>query len=47
MHSHFIMTFPSFHFTTLTHPSHPHHLKKLKKKKLKKKLATVKVAIDM
>jgi hypothetical protein len=25
MHSHFTMTFPSFHFTTLTYPSHPHH----------------------
>jgi hypothetical protein len=25
MHSHFTMSFPSFHFTTLTHPSHPHH----------------------
>jgi hypothetical protein len=25
MQSHFAMTFPSFHFTTLTYPSHPHH----------------------
>jgi hypothetical protein len=25
MHSHFTMTFPSFHFTALTYPSHPHH----------------------
>jgi hypothetical protein len=25
MHSHFTMTFPSFLFTTLTHPSHPRH----------------------
>jgi hypothetical protein len=25
MHPHFTMTFPSFHFTTLTHPSHTHH----------------------
>jgi hypothetical protein len=24
MHSHFTMTFPSFHFTTLMHPSHHH-----------------------
>jgi hypothetical protein len=26
MHSHFTMTFPSFHFTTLTYHSHPHHI---------------------
>jgi hypothetical protein len=25
MHPHFTMTFPSFLFTTLTHPSQPHH----------------------
>jgi hypothetical protein len=25
MNSHVTMTFPSFHFTTLTYPSHPHH----------------------
>jgi hypothetical protein len=25
MHSHFTMTFPSFHFTTITHTSHPPH----------------------
>jgi hypothetical protein len=25
MYSHFPMTFPSFHFTTFTHPSHPQH----------------------
>jgi hypothetical protein len=25
MHSQFTMTFPSFHVTTLTHPSHPRH----------------------
>jgi hypothetical protein len=25
MHSHFTMIFPSFHFTTHTHPSHPRH----------------------
>jgi hypothetical protein len=25
MHPHFTVTFPSFHFTTHTHPSHPHH----------------------
>jgi hypothetical protein len=25
MHSHFTMTFPLFHFTTLMYLSHPHH----------------------
>jgi hypothetical protein len=25
MHSHFTMIFPSFHFTTYTHPSHSHY----------------------